>query len=231
MPQGHAARVRVAAPPAEARRLCTRLTRGGIPAALDDGDSRAEMIIAVDPTDLAPFRARATHLLVVGAPAGRYFAAGADEVAVPGEPELLFRRFRLYIERLDLLARVERLNERVTALEAGLADAAHDVRSPLQAVIGNAELLARDTSLTPVQRDCAAAAVRQGLRVMQLAERILEAARRRNRTTLDARAMDLGHLVESAVEQAQVHARSRGVTLSANPPSRPLEIRADSELL
>ena len=231
MGQGHAARVRVAAPPAEARRLCTRLSRGGIPAALDDGDSRAEMIIAVDPTDLGPFRARASHLLVVGVPAGKYFAAGADEVAVPGEPELLFRRVRTYIERLDLLARVERLNERVAALEAGLADAAHDVRSPLQAVIGNAELLARDASLTPVQRDCAAAAVRQGLRVMQLAERILESARRRNRTTLDSRAMDLGHLVESAVEQAQVYAKSRGVALLANPPSRPLEIRADSELL
>lgn len=232
MGQGHAARVRIAAPPAEARRLCTRLSRGGLPAAVDDGASRAEMIIVMQPAgDIAPFRARAAHLFVVGLPAGKYFAAGADEVAVPGEPELLFRRVRTYFERLDLLAKVERLNERVAALEAGLADAAHDVRSPLQAVIGNAELLARDTSLTPVQRDCASAAVRQGMRVMQLAERILESARRRDRTTLDSRAMDLGGLVSSAVEQAQVQAKARGVTLSANPPSRPLEIRADQELL
>ena len=48
------------------------------------------------------------------------------------------------------LARMERLNERILALEEGLADAAHDVRSPLQAVIGNAELLARDESLIVV---------------------------------------------------------------------------------
>jgi signal transduction histidine kinase len=41
-----------------------------------------------------------------------------------------------------------RFDERVAALEAGLADAAHDVRSPLQAVIGNAELQARDPSMT-----------------------------------------------------------------------------------
>ena len=40
MPLGQTIRVRVAAPPTEARRLCTRLTRGGIPAELDDGSSR-----------------------------------------------------------------------------------------------------------------------------------------------------------------------------------------------
>jgi signal transduction histidine kinase len=231
MAVGHGARVRVAAPPADARRLCTRLSRGGIPAAIDDGVSPAEMIVVVNPGDLAPYRARATHVLVVGAPAGKYFAAGADEVAVPGEPELLFRRIRLYMERLDLVAKVERLNERVAALEAGLADAAHDVRSPLQAVIGNAELLARDSSLTPVQRDCAAAAARQGLRVMQLAERILESARRKNKSELDVRTVDLGTLVQSAVDQAALNAKARGVTITANPPSRSLEIRADMDLL
>src|SRR5256885_7059724 len=180
MALGHGARVRVAAPAAEARRLCTRLSRGGIPAAVDDGVSRAEMIIVVAPTDLAPYRARASHLFVIGAPGGKYYAEGADEVAVPAEPEILFRRVRLYIERLDLQARVERLNERVAALEAGLADAAHDVRSPLQAVIGNAELLSRDASLSPAQRECAAACARQGMRAMQLAERILEPAKQRS---------------------------------------------------
>ncbi|MFN2549164.1 MAG: sensor histidine kinase [Myxococcales bacterium] len=202
-----------------------------MPAAIDDGVSRAEMIVVADPEDLAPYRARAAHLFVIGAPGAKYFAEGADDVAVPGEPEILFRRIRMYIERIDLQSRVERLNERVAALEAGLADAAHDVRSPLQAVIGNAELLARDNSLTPAQRECAAAAARQGLRAIQLAERVLESARRRSRTTIDVHALQLGALVDSAVEQAKLNARSHGVTLTAVPPSRPLEIRADGELL
>src|SRR5436309_3942140 len=103
------------------------------------------------PEDLHKFRPRAAWLVVMGAPGAPYFAAGADEVVVPGEPEILFRRLRMLLERRDLLAKVERLTEQVSALEAGLADAAHDVRSPMQAVIGNAELLARDTSLTPKQ--------------------------------------------------------------------------------
>jgi signal transduction histidine kinase len=228
---GQSPRVRVAAASAEARRLCTRLSRGGIPAVVDDGDSRAEILIVVKPGDLAPYRARAGCLIVVGTPGAKYFAGGADEVIVPGEPEILFRRVRAFLERLDLLARLDRLNERVAALEAGLADCAHDVRSPLQAVIGNAELLARDTSLTPSQRECAAAAGRQGLRAMQLAERILESARLRQRTALDVSAFDLGKLVETVVEQGQPAARQHGVTLVANPPARSLELRADSELL
>lgn len=228
---GQIPRVRVAAPAADARRLCMRLSRGGIPAAIDDGESRAELLIVVKPADLAPFRARAGTLVVLGAPGAKYFAAGADEVVTPGEPEILFRRVRAAIERLDLLARVERLGQRVAALEAGLADAAHDVRSPLQAVIGNAELLARDSSLTQGQRECAAAAARQGMRAIQLAERILESARRREKTVLDVHAFDLGKLVESVADQAQANARQRGVTMVATPPARPIEVRADSELV
>ena len=169
--------------------------------------------------------------MVLGTPGAAYFAAGADDVVVPGEPELLFRRLRAVLERLDLVSRVERLNERVTALEAGLADAAHDVRSPLQAVIGNAELLARDSSLTSAQRACAAACARQGLRAMELAERILEAAKQRSRDVLAIGAVDLGGLVEAAVAQAQALATQQGVTLTAVPPSRPVEIRADGQLL
>src|SRR3954463_7579646 len=152
-------RVRVAAPPAEARRLCMRFSRGGIPAAVDDGDSRAEILVVVAPAELAPFRARANVLIVRGPPPGAsYFADGADEVVMPNEPEILFRRVRFCIERLDLLSKVDRLNQRVNALEEGLADAMPDVRSPLQAVIGNAELLSRDDSLSSRQRECAAAA-------------------------------------------------------------------------
>jgi signal transduction histidine kinase len=232
MPVGPTVRVRVSASPAEARRLCTRLSRGGIPAEPDDGTSRAEVLVAVDPKgDLARFRGRVGWLLVLGSPGAAYFAGGADDVVVPGEPELLFRRIRAALERFDLLARLDRVGERVNALEAGLADAAHDVRSPLQAVIGNAELLSRDASLTPAQRECAAACARQGLRAMQLAERILEAAKQRNREALQVVAVDLGRLVEGAVAQADAVAKQRGVSLVAVPPTRSVEIHADAELL
>jgi signal transduction histidine kinase len=231
MSMGHGIRVRISAPPAEARRLCARLNRGGIAAAPDDGVSRTEILVVSDPKDLAPFRARAGQLLVVGSPGAKYFAGGADDVVVPEEPEILFRRLRSMLERVDLQARLDRLAERISALEDGLADAAHDVRSPLQAVIGNAELLARDESLTEAQRACAAAATRQSLRALHLAERILEGARSRQRIAVEAHPIDLGQLVKTVVEQAQAQARARGVTLSAVPPETLVEMRADGDLL
>lgn len=227
MAQGPTVRVFVAAPATEARRLCARLTRGGIPAAPDDGVARAEILTVLEPDDLAPYRARAETLVVLGRPGAAWFAAGADEVIAPGEPETLFRRLRSHIERRDLFAKIERLSQRVAALEEGLADAAHDVRSPLQAVIGNAELLARDSSLTPAQRECAASAARQGLRAIQLAEHILQSARQRTGRALDARACDLGKLLEKAASHAQEAARQRGVTLTVHPPPRSVELRAD----
>jgi hypothetical protein len=66
---------------------------------------------------------------------------------------------------------------------------------------------------------------------MQLAERILEAAKQRSRAALDVEAVDLGGLIDGAVSQAQLTAQQRGVTVAAVPPSRPVEIRADGDLL
>ena len=223
--------MRVSGPAAQVRRLCTRLSRGGIPAGADDGVSRAELLIAIEPADLAALRSRAGFLMVLGAPGARFFAAGADEVILPGEPELLFRRARSVLERLDLQARLDRLTQRVAALEAGLLDAAHDVRSPLQAVIGNAELLARDSSLSAKQRDCATAAARQGLRALQLAERILDGARGREGGALDVSAFDLGAFLEEMAQHAEEAARQRAVTVVATPPQRAVDVRADREML
>jgi hypothetical protein len=98
-------------------------------------------------------------------------------------------------------------------------------------VIGNAELLARDTSLTPAQRECAASAARQGLRAIELAERILQSAGRRDRAAIDARACDLGKLLEKAADHAQEPARQRGVSVIAHPLPRSVELRADPAAL
>src|ERR1700730_18915846 len=102
MPVGQTIRWRVAAPLVEARRLGTRVTRGGIPAALDDGTTSTEVLVFGHPDgDLAPYRARAEWLVVLGAPGAAYFAAGADDVGLAAEPELLFRRLRAGVARLD----------------------------------------------------------------------------------------------------------------------------------
>ncbi len=227
----HTVRVRVAAPAAEARRLCARLTRGGITAAADDGVARAEVFVAIGVADLASVRARAGCLCVVGSPGAPLFAAGADEVVTPGEPEILFRRVRALIERVDMAAKIERLNARAAAIETGLADAAHDLRSPMQTVIGNTQLLARDEKLSPLHRQMAAAAARQAERAVKLAETILDAARSREKRPVDGRSVDLGQLVEDAAQRGRAVGEAQGVSVAATLPARAVEIRADEELL
>jgi signal transduction histidine kinase len=226
-----AVRVRIYAPPSEARRLAARLTRGGIVSAPDEG-SDAEVLVTVGlaPADLAPVRARCQVLCAVGAPAGGYFAAGADEVVVPGEPEILFRRLKLWIERADLHARIDRLTQRAAALEQGLADAAHDMRAPLHASIGYAEQMEKDAALPAQLRPVSQTVLRQAERALQVAERILEGARRENPLVEPVR-VDLAGLLDGAVDGAQAVARVKGVVLASAPPSRPVEIRADEEML
>ena len=226
-----AVRVRVCAPASEARRLSSRLTRGGIVSAPDDG-SAAEIFVTVGiaSDELAPYRARCQTLCAVASPAGPYFAAGADEVVVPGEPEILFRRLKLCIERADLQERVERMSQRAAALEQGLADAAHDMRAPLHASIGYAEQLERDPALPGKLRAGAQTTLKQAERALQVAERILENARRDNPLVEPIR-VDLATLLDDAVRAAEGPARAKGVAVASAPPVRAVEIRADREML
>ncbi len=227
-----AARVRIAGAPAEARKLAARLTRGGIAATPDDGHSRAEVIVALETDDLAPLRARSQKLLVVGMLSGPALQAGADDVVRAADPVLLFRRVRALIEQEDLGARVERLTERLKALEEGVAEAAHDLRSPLHAAIGHAELLASDEGLGQSQRESAQAAARQAARALQTCERILAGAQRPGeKDVVKAQACDLTSLVGSAVASAATLARQQEISLSLVPPARAVELRADPELV
>ncbi len=226
-----AIRVRIYGPAADARRLAARLTRGGIPSAPDEGNTTEVLVtVGVGPADLLSYRSRCLALCAVGQPAGPYFAAGADEVIVPGEPEILFRRLRLLIERADAHARLERLTQRAAALEQALADAAHDMRAPLHACIGNAEQLAGDSSLPDKLRPDADTVLRQARRALQVAERILEGARRDNPLIEPVR-VDLAGLLDAAVEGMKAAARAKRVTMAAAPPTRAVEIRADQEML
>ncbi len=225
------ARVGIAGPASEARRLALRLSRAGIPAIPDDGAVRIELMVALSAQDLGPLRARSLRLIAVGLPATPLYQAGADDVVPPGEPQVLFRRVRALIERADLEAREQRLAQRLHAMEEALAEVAHDLRSPLHAAIGHAELLASDASLDASQRGSAEASARQGNRALALAERILEGAGRPDQNTPQLRTVHLGALLEAAAAGAQAAAAARGVTVTALAPARTASLRADGELL
>ena len=200
-------------------------------AAPDDGRSRVDLLVVLEGGKLAGLRDRAEVLLVVGLPAGPLFAAGADDVVPPGEPELLFRRVVSHLEHLSLGARAKRSEERAKAFEEALAEAAHDVRSPLHAAVGHASLLANDDSLSADQRHSAAAAARQAERALQLAERVMASAVRIQRVPLRAKPIDLGALLETCLSAGQAKAKERGVKLTVSNPAERTRMRADEELL
>jgi signal transduction histidine kinase len=233
MPVTRDLRVSIAAPASEARRLAARLTRGGIAAAPDDGSSGVEILVVsgIEPDRLAPYRARAEVLLAIGTPLAPFFSFGADEAVPPNEPEALFRRLKAVIERVDVAARIERLAQRIAALEGGLADAAHDFRAPLHACIGNAELIAKDSELPERLKKDAATVARQAERALQVAERTLESARKSDADALETARLDLGALVERAARAAAPQAKQKGIALVAVPPARPVELRADETML
>src|SRR5207302_3323429 len=116
-------RVRIAGADDEARRLAARLSRAGMAAAPDDGVAGVELMVALRPDEVPDLRPRTQMLLAVGAPAAKLLAAGADDVVPPGEPELLFRRVVAHLERLSLLAKVARCEERARAFEEAMAEA------------------------------------------------------------------------------------------------------------
>jgi len=225
-----AVRVRVAGPAAEARRLALRLSRAGICSLPDDGESRAELIVALSDGDVPFLRTRAARLIAVGLPATPLFQAGADDVVPPGEPQILFRRVHAMIERADLEAREARLVARLRGLEESLAEMAHDLRNPLHGCLGHAELLARDPALSARQKRSAEAVLRQGNRALELAERVLAGAGRPEESEPRFVAVRLPELLEAAVHGAQPIASAQGVSLRALPHS-PLVLRADAELL
>jgi signal transduction histidine kinase len=227
-----APRVLVAGPVRWRRQLCARLKRAGFSVAEDDGRSRAEVLVArIDGTDLTALRPRAPWLLAVGGPASALFGAGADDVVPPDEPELLFRRVRVHLEQADGATRLSRLAEQHRVLQESLAEMAHDLRSPLHACIGHAELLATDPGLTQQQRRSAEASARQGTRALKLAERVLEAAGRPDGVHLQLASLPLQPFCEAALSSVRAAAAAKGITLDLAPPPEPVEILADGELL
>ena len=231
MPGQPTLRVQVVASEPEGRRLVARLSRGGIAALLDDGISRADLLIVLDRSLLAEVAARGDVVVAVGLPAAPLFTAGADDVVAPGEPELLFRRIVWHLEHRNLLRRVQRSDERARTFEEALAEAAHDVRSPLHAALGHASLLATDEGLNDEQRASGAAAARQVERALNIAERVLSSAIRAQRVPLKTKPVDVAELIEAAVASAQTTSKARGVRISALKPTERLRLRADEEML
>ena len=114
-----------------------------------------------------------------------------------------------------------------------LADVSHELRTPLAALRTFNELLREKAGDDVAARtEFLEASAQQIERLDWLAQNLLELSKLDSGLIrLDLRPDDLRATIESAVEQAQVSARRRGLTLTAELPEAPLVTRHDPQRL
>lgn len=129
-----------------------------------------------------------------------------------------------YVDRYRELVEA---NNRLKALDRKknelLAVLTHDLRAPLNVLIGHAHLLLTDDSLGPAQRTSAEVIQRTSKKVLELVENLLEKSRGEGRgedgrIVLFTRTMDVAETCQEAVRDLQILARERGVALRAEAP-------------
>jgi signal transduction histidine kinase len=143
----------------------------------------------------------------------------------------LSRQFNAMAEQVEETMDVIR-RDRDTSREF-LADVSHELRTPLAALRTFNELLREKAGDDAVARaEFLEASAQQIERLDWLAQNLLELSKLESGLVrLDLRPDDLRATVESAIEQAGVSARRRGIDLKAKLPEAPLAIRHDPQRL
>ena len=97
-----------------------------------------------------------------------------------------------------------------------LAVCSHDLRAPLQVLLGHGRLLL-DTELGGQDKASVEAMVRMGRKILGLVESLLERGRGEG-LALDPRLLDISEMCTESATELEILARERGVALRAEAP-------------
>jgi two-component system sensor histidine kinase BaeS len=141
----------------------------------------------------------------------------------------LSRQFNAMADQVEETMEVIRRDRDVS--REFLADVSHELRTPLAALRTFNELLQEKAGNDAEARaEFLESSGQQIERLDWLAQNLLELSKLDSGLVrLDLRPEDIGTTVQSAVEQAQVSARRRGVELIASVPEQPLVVRHDPQ--
>ncbi|MEW5740994.1 MAG: hybrid sensor histidine kinase/response regulator [Myxococcota bacterium] len=121
-----------------------------------------------------------------------------------------------YRELIEANNRLKALDRKKNELLAVLT---HDLRAPLNVLIGHAHLLLTDKELTASQRTSTEVIQRTSKKVLELVENLLEKSRGEDgRIVLFTRTMDVAETCQETVRDLQILAREKGVALRAEAP-------------
>jgi len=127
------------------------------------------------------------------------------------------RRASVAIENARLYRAVQEANR---AKDEFLAVVSHELRTPLNAIVGWVHML-RQRELSPEQRSRALETVERNARAQkQLIEDLLDVSRAvSGKLTLDVQPVDLGHVIDRAIDTVRPSATARGIVIRASVDS------------
>lgn len=121
-----------------------------------------------------------------------------------------------YRELIEANNRLKALDRKKNELLAVLT---HDLRAPLNVLIGHAHLLLTDKALSAPQRTSTEVIQRTSKKVLELVENLLEKSRGEDgRIVLFTRTMDVAETCQETVRDLQILTREKGVSLRAEAP-------------
>ncbi len=125
-----------------------------------------------------------------------------------------------YVDRYHALEEANRRLKAVDKLKDELlAVVSHDVRAPLQVLIGHGRLLLDSKDLKDQHRPSVETTVRMGKKILGLVESLLDKARTDAQPlALEKHLFDLAEVVSQTVEELQILAREQKVLLQAEAP-------------
>lgn len=114
-----------------------------------------------------------------------------------------------------------------------LANMSHELRTPLNAILGFTQVMDRDISLSPEQRECLEIISQSGEHLLALINDILEMSKiEAGRITLNESSFDLYKLLDNLYEMLQLKAESHGLELIFDrAPDLPQYVRTDESKL
>ncbi|MGA9378761.1 MAG: response regulator [Phormidium sp.] len=114
-----------------------------------------------------------------------------------------------------------------------LSNMSHELRTPLNAILGFTQLLLRDFSLKPEQKEELGIINRSGEHLLQLINNILQMSKIEvGRVTVDKNTFDLYYLLKSLDEMLELQAKKKGLQLVFDcDPNLPQYIESDESKL
>ena len=124
-----------------------------------------------------------------------------------------------YVERYDELvsanARLKAIDKKTNELVAVLT---HDVRAPLNVLLGHAHLLLTDDKVKDKARNSAEVIQRTSQKILRLMEEVLEKNRGQEHTVLFTQNVDITTLANEVTKELQILTRQRGIELRTEAP-------------